>query len=248
MAFSIVPVTAADASFSTAGAAAWAAGMTVSGATVGGIPYCPTAASIVTGSGFVFNASGVAGDGLAISAGTATTDRQALSVTQTWNASVNFTAFKYSVIDTSSGGSALHSAWYGGSAGTTALMTLSKAGAAVFASSVTGYGVIVSNGQNLVFSSYGILAPSGSDGNFAIYNSSANNFGRLMFGGTTSSFPALKRSTTILQARLADDSGFASFQGKLTTDTAYVATPQVSTGYIVIYDSTGTAYKVSCNA
>ncbi len=28
---------------------------------------------------------------------------------------------------------------------------------------------------------------------------------------------------------------------------AFVGTPQVSTGYIVIYDNTGTAYKVSCN-
>jgi len=64
------------------------------------------------------------------------------------------------------------------------------------------------------------------------------------FGGITSSFPALKRSSTTLQSRLADDSAFAPLQGKLTTDTAYVASTQISTGYITIYDSTGTAYKV----
>ncbi len=34
--------------------------------------------------------------------------------------------------------------------------------------------------------------------------------GLLQFLGTTSSFPALKRSTTILQARLADDSAYTS--------------------------------------
>jgi len=34
----------------------------------------------------------------------------------------------------------------------------------------------------------------------------------LSFGGTTGSFPALKRSTTVLQVRLADDSGFTTIQ------------------------------------
>jgi hypothetical protein len=36
---------------------------------------------------------------------------------------------------------------------------------------------------------------------------------RLQFGGTTSSFPSLKRSTTSLQVRLADDSAFGSISG-----------------------------------
>jgi hypothetical protein len=63
----------------------------------------------------------------------------------------------------------------------------------------------------------------------------------------TSAFPALKRSATTLQVRLADDSGFASVQGKITTETAYTATTIVPTGYVTIYDSTGTAYKVACS-
>jgi len=44
--------------------------------------------------------------------------------------------------------------------------------------------------------------------------------------------------------RLADDSAFASIQGKLTADTAYAADDPTTTGYIVIYDSTGTAYRI----
>jgi hypothetical protein len=68
----------------------------------------------------------------------------------------------------------------------------------------------------------------------------------MFLGGQTSSFPALKRSSTTLQARLADDSAFASVQGKLTTDTAYTVGTVVPTGYITIYDSTGTAYRVPC--
>jgi hypothetical protein len=79
---------------------------------------------------------------------------------------------------------------------------------------------------------------------FTLYNENADNFDRLQFGGTTSSFPALKRSSTTLQARLADDSAFAPVQGKLTTDTAYAAGDPTTTGYLVVYDSTGTAYKI----
>jgi hypothetical protein len=73
-----------------------------------------------------------------------------------------------------------------------------------------------------------------------------NYDGLLCGGGTTAAFPAIKRSSTTLQARLADDSAFASIQGKLTTDTAYTATVVAATGYITIYDSTGTAYRVPC--
>jgi hypothetical protein len=85
-----------------------------------------------------------------------------------------------------------------------------------------------------------------ADGVLTISNFAENDFGRLQFGGTTASFPAIKRSTTYLQARLADDSAFAPIQGKLTTDTAYTGTVVAATGYITIYDSTGTAYRVPC--
>jgi hypothetical protein len=51
----------------------------------------------------------------------------------------------------------------------------------------------------------------GVNGNLTLYNSGLTDFGRLNFGGLTSSFPALKRSGATLQARLADDSAFANF-------------------------------------
>jgi hypothetical protein len=93
--------------------------------------------------------------------------------------------------------------------------------------------------------SFNTLASS-SAGVVKIANVSESDFNRLQFGGTSASFPALKRSTTTLQARLADDSAFAPIQGKLTTDTAYTGTVVAATGYITIYDSTGTAYRVPC--
>ena len=86
----------------------------------------------------------------------------------------------------------------------------------------------------------------GTDGNMRLTNNAGTDFGRLQLGGTTNLFPALKRSSTTVQARLADDSAFAPIQGKLTTDTAYTGTVVAATGYITIYDSTGTAYRVPC--
>lgn len=51
-----------------------------------------------------------------------------------------------------------------------------------------------------------LVAPS--DGVFTITNVGATDFGRLQFGGQTSSFPALKRNATAIDVRLADDSGY----------------------------------------
>jgi hypothetical protein len=99
--------------------------------------------------------------------------------------------------------------------------------------------------SHIGFSSRSRLS-SPADGVIRFSNNALADFGRLQFGGTTSSFPALKRSSTTLQARLADDTAFASVQGKLTTDTAYTATIITPTGYLTLYDSTGTAYRVPC--
>jgi len=69
---------------------------------------------------------------------------------------------------------------------------------------------------------------------------------RFQLGGTSASFPALKRSTTSLQAVLANDSGFTNIQGKLTTDTDYTATVVTPTGFLTLYDAQGIAYRVPC--
>ncbi|MCM2276099.1 MAG: hypothetical protein NDI75_15025 [Candidatus Didemnitutus sp.] len=56
---------------------------------------------------------------------------------------------------------------------------------------------------------------SPSDGVILLQNNAATGFSFLLFGGETSAFPALKRSSTSLQVRLADDSG----DGGLTAGT-----------------------------
>jgi hypothetical protein len=85
-----------------------------------------------------------------------------------------------------------------------------------------------------------------SDGVVRLSTAAGTDFGRLNFGPATSSFPAIKRSSATLQARLADDSAFAFIQGKHQTDTNYTAGALVPTGYITLYDATGTAYRVPC--
>jgi hypothetical protein len=53
---------------------------------------------------------------------------------------------------------------------------------------------------------------SPSDGVIGLYNQALTDFSRLQFGGTSASFPAIKRSSAELQVVLADDTGFAATQ------------------------------------
>ena len=62
----------------------------------------------------------------------------------------------------------------------------------------------------VLWNGYGVLKAR-ADGVFSFTNDAGTDFGRLQLGGTTSSFPALKRSTTTLQVRLADDSDYGGF-------------------------------------
>jgi hypothetical protein len=60
---------------------------------------------------------------------------------------------------------------------------------------------------------YGILGFPPTDGVITLYNTANNDFNRLQFGGTTSSFPALKRisSGNCLQVIAADNTASAGF-------------------------------------
>ena len=51
---------------------------------------------------------------------------------------------------------------------------------------------------------------SPTNGNIIFQSANQTDFGLMIFGAATSSYPALKRSTTTLECRLADDSGVAS--------------------------------------
>jgi hypothetical protein len=83
------------------------------------------------GSGFPdkFTITSGAGVGPSITAGTAATDVNALSITQTWNnAAVTFTGLRFTITDTSSAAGSLALRILGGAAATTDLMALTKSG------------------------------------------------------------------------------------------------------------------------
>lgn len=79
---------------------------------------------------------------------------------------------------------------------------------------------------NLTAGAAGIIAFSASsnikapsDGILTLLNNAGTAFTRLQLGGTTSSFPSIKRNGTGIDIRLADDSAFASLQATTITGT-----------------------------
>jgi hypothetical protein len=60
-----------------------------------------------------------------------------------------------------------------------------------------------------------------ADGVFTLRDNAGSGFGRLQFGGATSGFPALKRSSAVLQARLADDSNFTGLECSFVRPLSY---------------------------
>jgi hypothetical protein len=57
-----------------------------------------------------------------------------------------------------------------------------------------------------------------SDGVFKMTNNADTNFDRLQLGGTTSSFPSIKRSGINLEVRLADDTGYGGITAGRSTE------------------------------
>lgn len=72
--------------------------------------------------------------------------------------------------------------------------------------------------------------------------------GLIQFNSISSTTPAIKGTNTTIQARTGDDSQYTYLQGKLQTDQAANAGTFTPDKYIILYDSTGTAYKVPVQA
>jgi hypothetical protein len=84
----------------------------------------------------------------------------------------------------------------------------SIAGTLGVAGDITGTNLFAGSVASLIFGARSFIA-SPADGNLKFSNQAGTDFGLLQFGGTSSSFPALKRSTTGLLLRLADDSNYS---------------------------------------
>ena len=77
-----------------------------------------------------------------------------------------------------------------------------------------------------------------SSGVASLVDTSGSDFGRLQFGGTTSSYPALKRNSTALETKLADDSAYAPHAMQYLDVTDGITAPASATGRARIYVDT----------
>lgn len=83
-----------------------------------------------------------------------------------------------------------------------------------------------------------ITSPINTNDCIALLNNAGNGFGRLQFGGTTASFPALKRNGTALETKLADDSAYAPHSMQYTEITDGITAPGAAAGRARIYVDT----------
>lgn len=188
-----------------------------------------------------------------IASGTLTASAPALTITQTWNnLAVTFTASFLNITDTTSGPNSLLADWQVASV---SQFKITKAGRLTLPG-ILDAGYLIS--QDGIRAETTFLWPTGTnianpaDGIIVLYNNGSTGFSRLPFGGTTSSFPSIKRNLNALEGRLADDSAFCSVKGKLTTDTN--ATTGLTAGVlaaltnasIVVSDGAGQAYRIPC--
>jgi len=77
-----------------------------------------------------------------------------------------------------------------------------------------------------------------TNGNFTLFNAAKTAFSLLQFGGVTNLFPALKRSATVLEVRLADDSAYANIRAAILVTEAAVTSVNASMGFRVNNNAT----------
>jgi len=207
-------------------------------------------ASITAGSATLSGASTIADT---VGAGSGSLAGSVLSMTQTWNTSGNPTAIKLNVTNTASGASALLMDLQ---VGGVSQFKVDKAGIGTFAGALALGGALTTAfnvsgnswlGSTLVrcgatsgFSWNGrSFMGSPADGQITLSNGAITDFSRLNFGGTTSSFPAIKRNGTAINFRLADDSADCG----ITASTAiFSGAVTLSDTNLVLGTTTGTKF------
>jgi hypothetical protein len=139
------------------------------------------------------------------------------------------------------------------SAGTSALtikdnLSATFGGALTSSSNITTTATLQGGNINAVnilyIGNYQSSLKSNGSGIIQLQNTAENDFSRLQFGGTTSSFPSLKRNGTAIDVRLADDSNYAL----LNTGATFIkgSGTTASTTALLVENSAGTqSFKVA---
>lgn len=164
-----------------------------------------------TAGSVVLSASPTLTGAATITGGTVTTSTPVVNVTQTFNnAAVAFTGIKANFTNTASAaGTYLADFQVGG----TSQYNLSPTGDTVQTGQATigNASALVWNGRSKIQSTV--------DGYVSLYNNAGTGFTGLRLGGTTSSFPMIKRNSTALETKLADDSAYANHNALSFTST-----------------------------
>lgn len=92
------------------------------------------------------------------------------------------------------------------------------------------------------------LIGSPADSRITLFNSGAADFDRLQFGGTTTSFPALSRSTTKLSLVLADGTSGGSFDATGSLINTGITTDATHTDTTVCQDTTSHIFYAGSGA
>lgn len=203
-------------------------------------PFLPLAGGTLTG--LLTIAQAAANTSNLILSGQSLTGANAQSLVDmagTWNTTGAPTALKLDITNTDSGALSLLMDLQ---VGTTSMFKVAKGGDVtipVGGKFIIGPGTGVFAVGNIDFLGNAYIQWAGrtyiespADGNFRLNNAAGTGFGLIQLGGVTSSFPAIKRSAALLQARLADDSDYTDLEARLlrTTPGFTVATlPAVGT-------------------
>ncbi len=162
--------------------------------------------------------------------GTVTASTPIYAGSQTWNnAGVNFLGFVLDYTNTASGA---NSSTLRTTVGGVTVFDVDKTGATFI-----GKGLFMTNASsNITMATNSTItwgATRGTisfpaNGSMVFGDSSGNAF--LQFGGATSSFPGIKRSTTSLQVRLADDSADAALSAAAITSSSSIRSTSATGG------------------
>lgn len=156
------------------------------------------------------------------------------SITNTGDTDTGFSFATADTIVASTGGTAR---WTLNSTG----VTVAGAGAfggAMTASACTATGDLTAGAAAaFAFGATRSFVTSPADGQIRLTNAAGTDFTRLQFGGTTASFPAIKRSATALNFRLADDTadapitaGAGTFSGNVSASSSRITAGADATG------------------
>jgi hypothetical protein len=101
-------------------------------------------------------------------------------------------------------------------------------GGTVNANTLTGNTINTANGGNWIYWGASTIMRAPTNGNLYLSDQGGTTFGLLQLGGTTSSYPAIKRNGIAINIRLADDSGDAGITAAGGTFSGTVTAPGFS--------------------